>query len=742
MPDIWVLYAQDWVNKTYGAHIGMTVEVDGIARWEVMYALTRALQLELGITALTNSFGPTTLSTLTTKYPVVNASTVPDANFRGIIQAAMYCKGYAAGSIGDGAWGTSMQCELRRLKTEMGVAGASPDDSLTPKMVKALLTMESYVLVDGGTAETQAAQRWMNGRYLTRSDYFMIPCDGRSSRDVAKALILGVQYELGLADGAATGSFGPATREGLRSRTLSVGSTGPFVSLFTAAMNVNRHSVAFTSTFTAAHAAEIQAFQSFVKLPVTGQGDYQTWASLLISYGDQDRRGEVCDGVTKITAARAATLKAEGVKYVGRYLTTLNPATLPEKKIQPGELSTIAAEGLRCFPIYQTSGRAVGDFNYSAGRAAGYAAMNAAVDHGFRSGTRIFFAVDFDAQDGEVTAAILPYFKGIHDAVADTGNQFEIGIYGARNVCSRVAAAGHSTASFVADMSSAYSGNLGYPLPADWAYDQIVTRTIGSGTGQINVDINIASGRDIGQNAFNPPRAAGPDTALATSLHAALGSEINQYMESIGFPENGGTRTYTHQDCLNWTVIEQDALVTAMSIQHNMRKAMIQTSAYWECRQRDAVDDIADLEVQAYHNGIPGSSRRDASTGIAQIFGEVAIIAWNHAIAKGYESGTTRDPANDGDLYSVWSQLKDDNAFAIRTVPIVHLWAADGKPNGSNPDAGETDMRPMALDYNDREVFEIIRRYQGWDARAVEDAGKRMPLYYIFEKYNAIARNL
>jgi peptidoglycan hydrolase-like protein with peptidoglycan-binding domain len=367
--------------------------------------------------------------------------------------------------------------------------------------------------------------------------------------------------------------------------------------------------------------------------------------------------------------------------------------------------------------------------------------MNAAVDHGFRSGTRIFFAVDFDAQDGEVTAAVLPYFKGIQDSVADAGNQFKIGVYGARNICSRVAAAGHSTASFVSDMSSGFSGNYGYSLPADWAYDQIVTRTLGSGTAQIQFDVDIASGRDTGQNVFDPPRAAGPDKALATSLQTALAYDINRYMESIGYPENGGVRNFTHQFCFNQTVVEQDAVVTEMSNRHYMRKAMIQTSAYWESRHRDAVDDAVDLRVQAYHNGIPGGVR-DSSTGIAQMSGTVAILAWNHAIARGYETGTTTDPDNDTDLYAMWNKVRDDNAFAMRSVAVIHLWGADGKPGGSNPPNGETDMRQMALDYNDREVFEIIRRYQGWGDEAVADGGKRMPLYYIFEKYNAIARTL
>ena len=53
--------------------------------------------------------------------------------------------------------------------------------------------------------------------------------------------------------------------------------------------------------------------------------------------------------------------------------------------------------------------------------------------------------------------------------------------------------------SFVADMSTGYSGNLGYRMPTNWAFDQIKEYTIGSGSGAIAIDKNIASGRDPGR---------------------------------------------------------------------------------------------------------------------------------------------------------------------------------------------------------------------------------------------------
>jgi hypothetical protein len=78
----------------------------------------------------------------------------------------------------------------------------------------------------------------------------------------------------------------------------------------------------------------------------------------------------------------------------------------------------------------------------------------------------------------------------------------------------------------------------------------------------------------------------------------------------------------------------------------------------------------------------------------------------------------------------------------MRTVPLIHLWGVDGKPGGKNPPAGETKLRAMSLDYTEGEIFEIIRRYQGWGTEAEAHAAKRMGLYHIFEKYNNLVRQL
>ena len=50
-------------------------------------------------------------------------------------------------------------------------------------------------------------------------------------------------------------------------------------------------------------------------------------------------------------------------------------------------------------------------------------------------------------------------------------NKYRIGVYGSRNICQKVSSLTKAESSFVADMSTGYSGNLGYSMPNNWAFE-------------------------------------------------------------------------------------------------------------------------------------------------------------------------------------------------------------------------------------------------------------------------------
>lgn len=219
----------------------------------------------------------------------------------------------------------------------------------------------------------------------------------------------------------------------------------------------------------------------------------------MISKGDVNRSATACDCSSTVTAARAATLYNNGYRIVGRYLTG------GWKEIQPGEIETIFDAGLRIFSIYQTSGDSASYFDYAQGKYDAREAIVAAKHYGFKSNSIIYFSVDFDALDYDVSNNILPYFEGIVDQFTVMQSNYRIGVYGPRNICTRVGENGYSCSSFVADMSTGFSGNLGYPLPIDWNFDQILEYSIGSGSGYINIDKDICRGRYLGEDSVDAP---------------------------------------------------------------------------------------------------------------------------------------------------------------------------------------------------------------------------------------------
>lgn len=488
--DLMVLAAQRWVNETYKGKKGYeVVKETGKTGWPTMRSLIRALQIEEGIGEPNGSFGPTT----TKLCPTVSAST-KNQNLIKIVQSALYCKGYNPSAI-SGNYGPNTQEAVFKLQSDAGLP--ITDGVVTPMIFKALLSMDAYVLLSKGDPKIRTIQRGLNNKYYKTIG--VMPCDGIYSRGTNTALIYGLQIEEGIA--GANGHFGPGTSS--HCPVLKQGDNSRFVTILKYALYCNNQDAqSFTTSFDAATKSAVYEFQKFSGLNATGIADLQTWKSLLISTGDPSRKGKACDCATRLTPAKAKSIKAAGYDIVGRYLANV-PGGL-DKKLTSSELSTIFAAGLRVFPIFQLAANKRDYFTSARGTSDAKQAIQAALEFGFPENTIIYFAVDFDAMDYDVDVAILPYFKAVK-AEFDKNNirKYRIGIYAPRNVCSRVSNAGCACTSFVCDMSTGFSGNLGYPLPKNWAFDQISTIKVGSGDGSIEIDNNICSGRDNGVSFVN-----------------------------------------------------------------------------------------------------------------------------------------------------------------------------------------------------------------------------------------------
>jgi peptidoglycan hydrolase-like protein with peptidoglycan-binding domain len=364
-------------------------------------------------------------------------------------------------------------------------------------------------LASNGRPVVRDIQIQLAARYGTRAGFPAVTTDGVWTGDAHRALIHALQLETGIDEATANGVFGPLTRTTLqRQATLAVGSadtTGYLVHLLQASLVVmSTWDGPVDGAFSAEQGVRLAQFQRTVGLPETGRGDYRTWAALLASDGDPTRPGTAADGITVITAARAKTLKDAGYAIVGRYLTDSDIPDPLAKRIQDGELDAIFAGGLKVVPIFQEGGTDTTYFSYDLGVRAAGRADDAARRLGFLPGTTVYYAVDFDATRDEVETYLEPYFRGIHAELRRRGSAYRVGVYAGRRICATLAAAHLTELSYVADMSTGWGANLGVRIPENWAFDQILEHTIGTGDQAFDIDTVVVSGRDAGQSRVEP----------------------------------------------------------------------------------------------------------------------------------------------------------------------------------------------------------------------------------------------
>lgn len=516
LPDIYVSRTQRWVNKTYETAPGYVACAEtGYTGWNTVLALTQGLQHELGISPTVQAFGPGTFSAV--KNRALLPDSEPNQNLLRLYNGALWCKGYWASPFLVG-WGTDSQTSLQQLYGDMGLdyGNVGQRVAMWPHVLKSLLRMDQFRLVPGGDPHVRAIQQRLNSRYVAGIGIpamSLVPCDGIYSRDVQQGLMMAIQYEIGIALGSINGYFGPGTQAALKGRG-SAALTGDLRYLFRAACYFNsptytangqaRYLAADigTDAQTGTHLGWLQSFQRFSQIPVTGHNDYTTWAQLLVSSGDTSRDATGCDCITEITAQRGQLLKANGYSIVGRYLDEhLAPGDdgYLGKALKPGEPQTILNAGLRFFPIFQYNGTELGNFTYDKGYDQGKKAHQKAVQHGIGTGTCIYFGVDYDATDEEITSHVVPYFNGVRAGLTELGSRYTFGVYGSRNVCVRVSKDAGARWSFVSGMSWGFSGNLGFPLPENWSFNQIHEYEFQAGWG---LDHNIwRDGSDPGVSA-------------------------------------------------------------------------------------------------------------------------------------------------------------------------------------------------------------------------------------------------
>ena len=479
MADERVREVQQWLNNTFPAYFrydedpnncgSYPIKPDGLTGTKTVKALVMALQIHYNLTPVDGIWGNATSAVC----PDIKAGVTNSVLIR-IAQGGFYCKGYEPGGF-DGIFGNNLANAIANFKSDLGIL---PSNVMEPNVFKALLTMDpSKLVIFDGDIMVREVQKYLNGNYynLFKSKLGYIPTGGIYERKTSKALIYAFQKEIGT---TADGALGPNTFNMMP--TLESGSNNTaLITILQAALICNGYGVtSLNGIYDYDLEQKVRAFQEFMCLDTdplvnVGKVNRRTWGALLWSKGDTSRKPNAGDCWQKLSLTKAQSLYDDGYRFIGRYLTKV-PGGL-DKDLTKSEITDILSAGLMIFPIFQETNNAIEDFSFVSGYEDGYDAIMAATELAIPPGTTIYFAVDFDALEEEAEDEISEYFRGISKAKEDVGSTYEIGIYSARNTCSIICDKDLATSSFVSDMSSGYSGNLGYNIPDNWAYDQYNT---------------------------------------------------------------------------------------------------------------------------------------------------------------------------------------------------------------------------------------------------------------------------
>lgn len=496
--DIRKLDAQIFLHKFYQS----TCEIDAKAGTVLCMELVKALQkILLNISTDDEGygyFGEKTLAACPTMQTGM-ATTERNKKLVTLFCHAMFCKGYSTTAIYD-SFNANVANGVKKIQADMGMPQTGV---VTPLLMKAVFNTDSYVLSSKGDARIREIQQAMNNGY---SEYSGInPCDGIYSRATNKALIYAIQKEEGISVENSAPSFGQTT--------FSLFPTLPFTGdsketgkneanitkILQYALYVNAmYADDFDGVYSATVSEAVQKFQTFMAYPgnTTTYADARVMKGLLASCGDTSRLCTALDTATILTKPVLTNLKNMGIKYVGRYLTGMvktQEGKRVSKKITRSEAENILAAGLNIIPIYQDGGQLISYFTAKRGYADAKAAILAASELGIPNGATIYFAVDCDPLETQIHSSIVPYFTMINNAFNED-RKYQVGIYGTRNTCAYVSENGLAVFSYVADMSTAFSGNLGYKMPENWAFDQFGSTKVNG----VEFDKVGFSGKDMG----------------------------------------------------------------------------------------------------------------------------------------------------------------------------------------------------------------------------------------------------
>lgn len=461
-----VLETQEWLNNTYRNITNFpVVEEDGITGYSTFKALIWALQIEISAETPDGVFGTDTLNKCPTLRQCENPFEETPSNIIYILQGSLWCKGISpSGFTGVFGPGTANAIYIFQV-----AAGITRDKIVYPYILNGIMNTDGYTFRttdDVYDTYRHEIQVGLNNYY--GSQIGLVAPNGIWERKSHKNLIKAVQIEWGT---SVDGSFGSGTLN--KAPILSKNTIGYTNSkrLLQWCLAINGfYPGGFDGGFGNDTYNALYAFQEFVCLGADGMCGKQSWASLLTSCGLSTRSAKALDTSKILTAENAKLVAAAGYTDIGRYLTNTPGGTF-NKEMTIEEIKIIKNAGLNIYPIFQTKGNTVSYFSGYQGISDALTAISAAKKFGFPPSATIYFCVDYDVLLSDIETSIIPYFRNIKEQI---GNSFKIGAYGPRYICTKLSEMNLISSSYVCDMSTGFTCNIGQKMPSNWAYDQFI----------------------------------------------------------------------------------------------------------------------------------------------------------------------------------------------------------------------------------------------------------------------------
>lgn len=412
-------------------------------------------------------------------------------------------KGYNAPSVGTGEFGHFTDLTVAALQAMCDDANYSENRApngnimITDEIWKGLCSQDAYVAVAGGDENLRTIQRRLNS-----STYQPVmglnPTDGIVTPQLARGLIKALQVLLDIAN--PDGIWGPTTAQAVRDEGAINAPGQKWTRLLAYAAYLNGSNIDVEDPSWSEVAQHANGFGYSLRLDISLDNNSAVSplviAALFVSYGDQNRgwndlRHDAVQpmigidtatrltGLTKTFELANSQLYKLHVGFVGRYMQNA-PDPVLDKELtideiyELAELRTKNEYGEVAFgiaPIWQTSANDAAYFIPGRGTTDAQAAHTRAEALGIPGNVTIYFAVDFDAFGDTIDDLIVPYFQELNAETTALGGN-PIGVYGPRAVCNRMEQEGLASASYVGNLSYGWTGNLGQPMPDNWAIDQ------------------------------------------------------------------------------------------------------------------------------------------------------------------------------------------------------------------------------------------------------------------------------